>query len=782
MNQDTIIRLEFHKIQDLLAEYASSEGGKRLVQELSPSCDYVEIESWLLETEEALELYYQKGGISFQGVKNIQPILGRLNLGGILSIQELRKILSLLSTTKHIRQYGQEYKGTLQQNFQQLKLLPPLKEELDRCLLEDNEVADDASPRLRDIRKGKRHIHEKIHQQLASYISGSLRTYLQDGLITTRNGRYCVPVKAEYKSKVSGMVHDQSATGSTFFIEPMGIVKLNNDLKTYEKEEEEEITKILATLSQLCADYKDDLYNNYLELTHLDFIFAKAFLASKMKANRPSMNQDKIIDLRKALHPLLEPQKVVPIDIALGENYQQLIITGPNTGGKTVSLKTVGLLSLMAQSGLFIPAAPGSRLNVFQNILVDIGDKQSIEQSLSTFSAHMVNIVQIMKLADENSLVLFDELGSGTDPTEGAALARALLTDLLHRGTITMATTHYTELKMYALSTHNVENASCEFDVESLRPTYRIKIGLPGKSNAFVISRKLGLEQRIIEDATSLMESSDTHMEDILHKLSMKEKQLEESSLKNEQLEKKLKEKEDFLLEELDKLEERKAKFINEAKEKATEILEEAKSYADKNISLFNQYFKGKEISEMEKARQGLGQALKEVRPKSHLKTPLKVAKKGNQLPKVTIGDSVRVLSLNVTGTVASLPNQNQQIFVQMGILKSQVSLDDIELLEDKAIPRQKKSSSGSLRKNQHISPEINLIGKRGEVAMEMLDKYLDDACLSHLKEVRIVHGKGSGILRKLVQEHLKKQPYIASFREGAFGEGDSGVTIAVFK
>ena len=696
-----------------------------------------------------------------------------------------------MENVSRVKAYGKreredEEKDSLDDFFGTLDALSPLAHEIRRCILSEDEISDDASTELKHIRRSIRITNDKIHSQLTGMLGGSYRTYLQDAVITMRNDRYCIPVKAEYKNQVPGMIHDQSSTGSTLFIEPAAVVALNNQLKELSLKEQEEIKQILADLSAQASAYTDTLSENQKIMTTLDFIFARASLAMEQNATIPVFNTDGYVNIRKGRHPLLDKKKVVPIDVYLGKDFNLLIITGPNTGGKTVSLKTVGLFALMGQSGLHIPALDRSELSIFTEVYADIGDEQSIEQSLSTFSSHMTRIVSILKHADKGSLCLFDELGAGTDPTEGAALAIAILDNLHQKNILTMATTHYSELKVYALSTPYVENACCEFDVNTLQPTYRLLIGIPGKSNAFAISSKLGLPDSIIQSAKAQINQDKTSFEDLLtdlehNRVTIENERLEIASYKNEikQLKEKLQKKED-------KIQETKDRILREANEKARDILLDAKNVADETIRVFQKAGPGASMRDLEKTREKVRGKISEKNDNLSLKA--KQAPKKTVAPKqLKLGDSVKILSMGLKGIVSSLPDHKGNLFVQCGIIRSQTNINDIVLMEDEPVTKPSftpRSGSGSMKmsKSYSISPEINLLGKTVDEALAELDKYLDDAYLSHLSNVRIVHGKGTGALRKAVQGHLKKVKYIDSFRQGEHGEGDAGVTIATFK
>ena len=791
MNQKALKTLEFDKIIHRLTEHAASVGAKKKCTELVPVTSLWEIERAQTQTADALRRIWQKGSISFGGIRDIRGSIKRLEIGGILGMGELRQIMSLLETAGQVQKYGahereDEKADSLDESFEFLDPVPSLCSEIRRCILADDEMADDASSALFSIRRSMRQMNDKVHNTLNAMVNGAVRTYLQDAVITMRDGRYCLPVKAEHRSQVPGMIHDQSATGSTLFIEPMAVVKLNNDFKELLLKEQQEIEKILSELSEKTAAYADQISGDYDVLVELDFIFAKAILAKEMNAVRPVFNDQRRISIKEGRHPLLDPKKVVPVTVRLGDDFRLLIITGPNTGGKTVSLKTVGLFTLMGQAGLHIPAFEGSELGVFGDVFADIGDEQSIEQSLSTFSSHMTTIVSILKNMDTNSLVLFDELGAGTDPTEGAALAVSILDHLQKQGIRTMATTHYSELKVYALSTEGVENACCEFDVESLRPTYRLLIGIPGKSNAFAISSRLGLPDFLIEDAKKHLSAKDISFEDIIAELEHSRVTLEKEQMEIQSYKEEIRKLRNELQKKQENIDQRKEKLLKDANDKAAAILQEAKDYADETIKNFHKFGKANiSIKDMEQQRSRLREKIDAAQSKSQSTTTAKPKKKV-KADKLHIGDKVRVLSLNLEGTVSTLPNAKGDLFVQMGILRSQVNVRDLEFIGEAENLAASKSMSGSgkirMSKSSLISTEINLIGMTVDEAMGHLDKYLDDAYLAHVPSVRIVHGKGTGALRTAVQQHLKRCKYIKSYRLGTFGEGDAGVTIAEFK
>ena len=794
MNEKVLHTLEYNKILDQLTEYAFSADARSRCQKLRPITDRAQIEQLQQQTSDALSRLFKYGSLSFSGVTDIRDSLKRLEIGGALSAIELLRVCSLLESAKRAKAFARSQEDNDQPDdsltglFAGIEPLTPLYDEIRRCILSEDEIADDASSTLHSIRRSMRGMNDKIRAQMNSMINNTTtRSYLQDTVITMRDGRYCLPVKAEAKSLVPGMIHDQSSTGSTLFIEPMAVVNLNNEYKELQLREQEEIEVILAGLSNLTASYATQLLADYELLTELDFIFARAAFAQTYNGVAPLFNDDGRIHIRKGRHPLLDPKKVVPIDVRLGEDFRLLIVTGPNTGGKTVSLKTVGLLTLMGQSGLHIPASERSELGIFDEVFADIGDEQSIEQSLSTFSSHMVNIIRILEQVNDRSLVLFDELCAGTDPTEGAALAISILSKLHLYGARIMATTHYSELKVYALSTPGVENACCEFDVATLSPTYRLLIGIPGKSNAFAISEKLGLPSDLITDAKGRISKSEGDFEDLIADLEKSRSTIEREQLEINQYKAEIESLKEKLEQKQERLDSSRDKILREANEQAYNILKEAKDVADETIRNFNKYGKaGAPVSEMEKERTKLrGKMDKAAQKMSEQK---KASVPNHNVPKkLRIGDSVKVISMNLKGTVHSLPNARGDLYVQMGILRSLVNINDLILLEEDAAPGTKKfqkTSAGKIKmsKSASVSTEINLIGKTTDEAIPLLDKYLDDANLAHLPSVRIVHGKGTGALRNAVQAHLKRLKYVKSFHLGEFGEGDAGVTIAEFK
>lgn len=791
MNQKALHTLEYDKIIEKLAEYAASPLAKEMCRNLVPSSDFDEVVQSQSETSDAVTRVRQKGSVSFGGIRDIRDSLKRLDIGSSLSITELLAISSLLTASARIKAYGRHEDSefpddSLEEMFRSLEPLTPVNNEIKRCILSEDEVSDDASPGLRHVRRSMKSIQDKIHSQMNAILNSS-RSYLQEAVITMRDGRYCLPVKAEHKSQVAGMVHDQSSTGSTLFIEPMAIIRLNNDLRTLEIQEQKEIEAVLADLSNQLAPYLEELKINQDILVKLDFIFAKASLSRHFNCSAPVFNRQRRIRIKDGRHPLLDPQKVVPINIHLGQDFDLLIVTGPNTGGKTVSLKTVGLFTLMGQAGLHIPAFDGSELAVFEDVFADIGDEQSIEQSLSTFSSHMTNIVKILEQADSNSLCLFDELGAGTDPTEGAALAISILSFLHNMKCRTMATTHYSELKVFALTTPGVENACCEFNVETLRPTYRLLIGIPGKSNAFAISRKLGLPDYIIEDAKNHLEEQDETFEDLLAHLEENRVTIERERAEIETYKAEIEDLRQKLKAKTERLDERKETLLQNAREEAQKILREAKETADQTIRNINKLGDSAGLTkQLEAERTRLREQLQGVEKSMSLGAKDKKPKKAVSPKSLKIGDGVKVLTMNLNGTVSTLPNAKGDLYVQMGILRSLVNIKDIELLNEPVVtgPAISKTGSGKIKmsKSSTISPEINLIGMTVDEALPVLDKYLDDAYLSHLNTVRVVHGRGTGALKAGVHKHLKKLKYVKEFRLGEFGEGDTGVTIVTFK
>ena len=792
MNTKTLYKLEYNKIIEQLTEHASSSRGRRYCQELVPMTSKELIEVAQEQTADAFTRIVKNGRLNFSDVHPVEESMKRLEVGAALSILELIHISRLLRVTARVKSYGrrdhdEDSMDSLDSFFDQLAPITPLSTEIDYCLISEDEVSDDASSTLRQIRRKIQQLGDKIHSTMSGMLGGAYRPYLQDAIITMRGDRYCLPVKAEYRGKVTGMIHDQSSSGSTLFVEPMAVVQINNDLMVQYAKEVEEINVILARLSDQAAQYIDEIRSNYLLLTELDFIFARGSYALSMHGSRPTFNTEGYINLKEARHPLLDPRFVVPINVSLGKDFTLLIITGPNTGGKTVSLKTVGLLTLMGQAGLHIPARDHSELAIFESVYTDIGDEQSIEQSLSTFSSHMTNIVSFLEKADENSLVLFDELGAGTDPTEGAALAISILSYLHRQGIRTMATTHYSELKVYALTTEGVENGSCEFDVASLKPTYRLLIGIPGKSNAFAISSRLGLSSHIIEEAKKHLTTHEASFEELLSELEQERKIIETSREEIERYKREVQNLKQRTQEQQQKLAKDRDRILSEAKEKANVILRDAKEMADESMSNFRKFAKDHvSLADMERERERLREKIKETST-GGLQIRSSNKRSENKASDFKLGESVKVLSMNINGTISSKPDAKGNVFVQMGILRSQVHISDLEILPDTSSQASVKKyggggSSMKMSKTMGIKSEINLLGMTVSDALMELDKYLDDALLAHLSSVRVVHGKGTGALRQGVHDFLKRQSYVKSYRLAEHGEGDAGVTIVEFK
>ena len=794
MNQKALHVLEYDKIIEKLAEHASSQPGKKMCLELEPSSDIAEIRKNLKKTNDAIERVFKKGSISFGDNKDLKGVLKALKIESALDMGALLGLASFLDNVNRVKSYGRaerddEKRDSLSESFELLEPLTFISQEIRRCIKSEDEMSSDASPALRHIRRGIMLTNDRIRDVLGKMINGASRTYLQDAVVTMRGDRYCIPVKAEYKSQISGIVHDQSSSGSTLFIEPAAVVELNNKLKEMSLQEQAEIEKILLELSLQIAPHAAAIGYNCDIMTDLDFVFAKASYALEINAITPIFNDHHAFDIKKGRHPLIAKDKVVPIDVYAGRDFDMLIITGPNTGGKTVTLKTVGLLTLMGQAGLAIPAADKSELSVFNEVYADIGDEQSIEQSLSTFSSYMTNTVSILKNADENSLCLFDELGAGTDPTEGAALAISILNDLHKRKIRTLATTHYSELKVYALNTPGIQNASCEFDVESLKPTYRLLIGIPGKSNAFAISSKLGLSEEIIEAAKEQISTEDKKFEDLLADLEISRKTIENERLEIEQYKKEVEELKRRIEEKSSKLDSQREEILREANEKARDILQEAKNVADETIRAFRKAGPNASMQDLERARTGIGQKVsdknKAIQKKEKPKDTHPILKESQ----LKLGESVKIVSMGLKGTISSKPDKDGNLFVQCGIMRTKANIRDLVIISDddaktamkKFYGRNTGSSKMDLSRASNIKTEVNLIGKNSDDAIAALDKYLDDAYMAHLNNVRVVHGKGSGILRQAVHNYLKGVPYVKSFKLGEFGEGDAGVTIVTF-
>lgn len=790
MNNKSLSTLEYNKIISRLVSFACSDGAKQILHKLEPMTDIDKINTALDYTNDALTRVYQKGSVDFSRIKDIRGSIARLNVGSSLNALELLNISMLLECAAHIKGYYEQRADSIQPLIDMLHPVTLLNNAIKKCIISEDEISDDASANLRSIRRQKNIAADRIHTELNKILnSPSTRTYLQDYVITTRQGRFCLPVKAEYKSLMPGMVHDQSSTGSTVFIEPAAVVKLNNDIRELELKEQAEIEVILADLSAKAAEYTDSLLSDYEILTNLDCIFAKALLSRHFNCSRPVMNNKGIVNIKKGRHPLIEPHTVVPIDIYLGTDFNLLIITGPNTGGKTVSLKTVGLLTLMAQAGLNIPALEHSDIAVFDNIFADIGDEQSIEQSLSTFSSHMTNTVDILKKADSNSLILFDEIGAGTDPTEGAALAIAILDSLHRRNITTMATTHYSEIKMYALTTDGVENACCEFDVQSLRPTYRLLIGVPGKSNAFAISKKLGLSDNIINDASRRLDSEDIKFEDLVTDLEQSRVTIEREREELNEYKAQIAQLKSELTKKTERLDERTDNIIRKANEEAARILKDAKEYADKTINAMNKH--GMTVKELEKHRSAIREKMNKRQEKLKIEPANNISEhKAHDISEFKVGMHVKVLTMNVIGTVSQIHKNKNQVTVLVGSLSTKMDIKNLAILKGYKDPAETSSKpkgaggSGKIKmsKSSSVSSEINLLGYTVDEAIAVLDKYLDDAYIARIPQVRIVHGKGTGALRSGITSYLHGVPYIKEFRLGQIGEGAEGVTIVTFK
>lgn len=790
MNNKSLSTLEYNKIISRLVSFACSDGAKQILHKLEPMTDIDKINTALDYTNDALTRVYQKGSVDFSRIKDIRGSIARLKVGSSLNALELLNISMLLECAAHIKGYYEQRADSIQPLIDMLDPVTLLNNTIKKCIISEDEISDDASANLRSIRRQKNIAADRIHTELNKILnSPSTRTYLQDYVITTRQGRFCLPVKAEYKSLMSGMVHDQSSTGSTVFIEPAAVVKLNNDIRELELKEQAEIEVILADLSAKAAEYTDSLLSDYEILTNLDCIFAKALLSRHFNCSRPVMNNKGIVNIKKGRHPLIEPHTVVPIDIYLGTDFNLLIITGPNTGGKTVSLKTVGLLTLMAQAGLNIPALEHSDIAVFDNIFADIGDEQSIEQSLSTFSSHMTNTVDILKKADSNSLILFDEIGAGTDPTEGAALAIAILDSLHRRNITTMATTHYSEIKMYALTTDGVENACCEFDVQSLRPTYRLLIGVPGKSNAFAISKKLGLSDNIINDASRRLDSEDIKFEDLVTDLEQSRVTIEREREELNEYKAQIAQLKSELTKKTERLDERTDNIIRKANEEAARILKDAKEYADKTINAMNKH--GMTVKELEKHRSAIREKMNKRQEKLKIEPANNISEhKAHDISEFKVGMHVKVLTMNVIGTVSQIHKNKNQVTVLVGSLSTKMDIKNLAILKGYKDPAETSSKpkgaggSGKIKmsKSSSVSSEINLLGYTVDEAIAVLDKYLDDAYIARIPQVRIVHGKGTGALRSGITSYLHGVPYIKEFRLGQIGEGAEGVTIVTFK
>ena len=792
MNEKALKTLEYTKIRERLTAQALSPMGKEKCNELVPLDDLSEIIREQRETTEAVNMALKKGRLPLGGIKDIRSHLERAKAGGVLAIDELMAVGEFLYVCRKVKNYSkQENKSdifpVLEDYFEIVKTINTVENEINRCILNEQEVSDDASSGLRAVRREIRNANGSIRDKLNSIIySAAYKTMLQDAVITILNDRYCVPVRAEYQSSFPGMVHDRSNTGSTVFMEPTAVIQLNNKIKELQSKEKEEIEKILAELTSIVAENADVMEANLNVIGHLDFVFAKAELSLKMNGSEPKFNNDGIIDIRKGRHPLLDEKAVVPIDINIGRDFNTLLITGPNTGGKTVALKTLGLFTIMGQAGLHIPAFDSSELAVFDEVFADIGDEQSIEQSLSTFSAHMTNIVRILENVTSKSLVLFDELGAGTDPTEGAALAMAIIQHLHEMNVRTAVTTHYSELKVYALSTDGVENACCEFNVDTLRPTYKLLIGIPGKSNAFAISKKLGLPDFVINSAKDFISSENVKFEDVITDLEISKKSVIYEQERAEQYRKEAERLKNEVEAQRAKINEQKEKIISDARAEARMVYQQAKEESDRIIKELNKAAREKagqnKLNEKRSELKGKVSAMDELIEKSRRKKVATV----KPIKDLKQGDDVYVLSFDRTGTALSAPDSNGDVMVQCGNMKIKVPLTELTYYEAKKEQKQNNSRNISSKvragKSQYIASEIDCRGQNVEEGIGNIDKYLDDAYLAGLKTVTIIHGKGTGVLRAAVQKYLRTNPHVKSYRPGTFGEGEMGVTIVELK
>ncbi len=793
MNEKALKTLEFDKIIEKVASFASSSVGKDMVRTLKPSNNIEEIKIWQKETSQAVSMILKKGSLKIGGLRDISPFLQRTAIGGTLNFEELLNIADFLSACKRAKDYAKsenkyDVYDAIDPKFELIEPIESLDKEITRCIISDTEMSDDASQKLREIRRDIKQANERVRVELNKIIqSSTYKNMLQEPVITVKSDRYCIPVKSEYKNSFSGMVHDQSATGSTVFMEPTSVVMLNNKIKELHSDELQEINRILKKLSEMVNENRDILLSNLEILTEIDFIFAKGEYSISINGTEPIFNEKGYINIKKARHPLLDPTTVVSTDIYLGDEFTTLLITGPNTGGKTVSLKTIGLFTLMGQAGLHISAFDKSELAVFDNVFSDIGDEQSIEQSLSTFSAHMTNIVSILDKVTDNSLVLLDELGAGTDPTEGACLAMAIIQYLHDRQIRTAVTTHYSELKVFAISTKGVSNASCEFDVQTLRPTYRLLIGVPGKSNAFAISKRLGLPDYIIEDAKNLLSKEDTKFEDVITDLEINKKSLiiekeraESYRLEAERLKKDVENQKQ-------KTREQKEKILLKATEDAKRIVAQAKIDADNIVKEIQKLAKEKaNQNDINNERQKLKDRLSKLDDRLD-KFNNKNAQKRVVPKNLKKGDRVFIHSLNQSGTVTSEPNSKGEVMVMAGIMNIKTNLKDLSIDTNyvepkKETPKPKKMGSFKNNKSMTVSYEIDLRGLYVDEAIEKVDKFIDDAFLAGMDTISIIHGKGTGALRTGIHEYLRRHSRVKKYRLGEFGEGDAGVTIVELK
>ncbi len=791
MNEKSLKSLEYTKIIEQLSAHGISPMGKDLARSLKPTTDFEEVQLRQKETEEAVQVLLKNSGIPLEGLGEVERLIKKTVIGSYLDPGELLAVLEFLRVSKRMKVFIKREKEDadltapiLSALIREIETIPEIEQRINRSILNENEVADDASAELRQIRRQLSQANDKVRSTLQNFITSSRnQTYLQDQIITLRQNRYVVPVKQEYRNQVKGMIHDQSTSGATLFIEPMAVVDLNNKLKQLKLAEEQEIERILREISNEIAMKGNEILKNRDLLGKVDFIFAKGKLALAMEATSPKVNDRGYVNLKKARHPLLDPREVVPTNIWIGNEFNILVITGPNTGGKTVSLKTLGLLSLMGQSGLQVPADSGTEITIFDHIFADIGDEQSIEQSLSTFSSHMTNIVEIFNNLTENSLVLFDELGAGTDPTEGAALAMAILENLKTIGTKVVATTHYSELKQYALVHPEVENASVEFDVKTLRPTYRLSIGIPGKSNAFEISRKLGLSPEIIDLAKSLITQENLQFEDVLQNIEGNKSKIESEKIEIEGLKREMEELKQKYEEKLEKVENQKQKMISRAKKEAQGLVKKAKAETEVIInhlrSLEREPDRKKVNQEIEKARVKLGNKTLEYKDSAEaINEPKNHEPPENLKP----GERVKIISLNQEGHVLSPEDDKGEVQVQAGIMKVNISTSNLKRLSSREDKQSVKTSKMIKSKSQNIRTEIDVRGKNLEEAIFEVDKYLDDSYIAGLTQVMIIHGVGTGVLKSGLNQMLKSHRHVQSFRGGKYGEGGSGVTIVELK
>lgn len=792
MNNKTLRVLEFEKIIDKLMALTASELGKELVEELSPQTELNAIEKMLTETNDGVGCIVRRGSPPLGGINDIRPSLKRLDLGGTLNPGELLRLGGVLRAARRLKGYVNDKLDNGSENvvYELISCIESnqrLEQKIDMCIISEEEIADNASPALNTIRRQIKDQQTSIKNKLNDLIrSTKYQKYIQESVVTLRGDRYVIPVKQEHKNDIPGLVHDSSSSGATLFIEPMGVVEANNAIKQLKIKEQTEIERILAELSQDASLILPQLNANMSIMARLDFIFAKAKLATDLNCVCPRINQSGRIIIKKGRHPLLDPKAVVPIDFWIGDKFSSLIVTGPNTGGKTVSLKTVGLFTLMMQSGLLVPANEGTEMSVFERIYADIGDEQSIEQSLSTFSSHMKNIVEILRNVNGRSLVLFDELGAGTDPTEGAALAMSILECLHQMGATTLATTHYAELKVYAISTQGVENASCEFDVETLRPTYKLLIGVPGKSNAFAISKRLGLTDDIIERSKEFLSQEDIHFEDILLSIEKNRNEAEKEKMRAESYRLEAERLKKDLEEQKNRLAAQKESELRKAREEARRILMDSKRQAEELVAEMKRLVKEQEEAEVRKQTEELRQRLnKSISSLDDSLVESIMPKKGLVKPPKNLkpGDSVLIVNLNQKGTVVSTPDKNGECQVQAGIMKINVHISNLKLVDEQKLQLQRTGMGKiGVSKARNMSTEIDLRGMLLDEAVDAVDKYLDDASLAGLGEVTLIHGKGTGALRAGLQQHLKHNPHIKSFRLGKLGEGESGVTVAEIK